>query len=171
MLHPQLFLERSTVMRTDRCLTSPGVLSPVGRGAVAAGHEFSFYSKPSPCWVSDHVVNYMQVTQVLCAPWRIRSDWISRPSRQPLPTYVFRHASLTYPRPLVHLVRPLFSASPAGLLLSIWMIPGQGHCQTDLHTRLWSAALAQWAWGAAGLWTMLSNRDLDHSCTSDTHPF
>ena len=97
MLHPQLFLERSTVMRTDRCLTSPGVLSPVGRGAVAAGHEFSFYSKPSPCWVSDHVVNYMQVTQVLCAPWRIRSDWISRPSRQPLPTYVFRHASLTYP--------------------------------------------------------------------------
>ena len=48
----------------------------------------------------------------------------------------------------------------------------------NLHTRLkCSSGSVGLGWGpignadAAGLWTMLSNKDLDDSCTSDTHPF
>lgn len=142
MLHPQLFLERSTVMRTDAWLPQePSVLW--GGPQWPPDMNFPFI----PNHHRDHVVNYRQVIQVLCAQWWIHSDRLSRPGRQPLPTHIFTHTPLTYPQPLVHLVHPLFSTSCWSVFIYL-NDPRAGLLSNEsAYTSLTECALTQWVQG------------------------
>lgn len=147
-----MFLERSIVMKTNRCRISPSSYQPRWGERTWSVTEltavpledffFLFYSQLLLCWVSGYMVNECWVTWVLCtlqSKQEILRLWVSKSCRElfstPVFGSVFTHTHRVHE--IMFIWETHFSQSSN---FFIWMFLGQCLSNCSLHTNLFGVS-------------------------------